>query len=166
MVRAARGEAQQLLGQEDRRDDGDVGQVGAAGEGVVEDPGHARGVLVLEHRRNGGGHRAEVHGDVLGLHDHLPVGVEQGGRGVAALLDVGGVRGVDQHHAHLLARRAQGAGDDLQFDRVKHQRSRRRWIVPCASTSPDQPGGTSSVDCPSAQSAGPRRVIAGASSPR
>ena len=66
-------------------------------------------VLLAEHRRHRGGHRAEVHGDVLGLHDHLALGVEQGGGGVAALLDVRRVRRAHQHRAHLVAGRAQRA---------------------------------------------------------
>ena len=88
--------------------DGDVGQVGAAGERVVEHPRRPGGVVLADHRRDRGGHRAEVDRDVLGLHDHLALGVEQRARGVAALLDVGRVRGLDQHRAHLLAGGAQG----------------------------------------------------------
>ena len=34
---------------------------------------HARRVVLVEDRRHRGGHRAEVHGDVLGLHHHLAV---------------------------------------------------------------------------------------------
>ena len=96
------------LAVEDGRDDGDVGQVGAAGERVVEDPGDPGGVLCVEHRGDRGGHRAEVHGDVLGLHDHLAVGVEQRGGGVAALLDVRGVRRADQHRRPSPRRRRAG----------------------------------------------------------
>ncbi len=52
VVRAAGGEAEELRAREDWRDDGDVGQVGAARERVVEDPGDAGGVvLVAEPRR-------------------------------------------------------------------------------------------------------------------
>jgi hypothetical protein len=132
-MRAAGGEAEQRAGGarmpdaargsfrgagKDGRDDGDVGQVRAAREGIVENPRDAGGVALVEHGGDCGRHRAEVHGDVLGLHDHLPVGVEQRGGGVAALLDVRRVRGVDQHDAHLLTGGAQRAADDLQFDRV------------------------------------------------
>ena len=107
-----------------------------------------------------------------------PAGVEERRRGVAALLDVRGVRGADQHRAHLLARRPQRAGDHLQLDRVERPRrpspdrearspsaprsirpgpSRRmsKLTVPWSSTSPGQPGGTSSVASGSAHSAGP-----------
>src|SRR5450755_1368462 len=101
MVRAAGREAEQAVVHEHRGDDGDVGQVGAAGEGVVEDPGDAGGVLLVKDGGDGGGHGAEVHGDVLGLHDHLTVRVEQGGGGVPSLLDIRGVGGADQHDPHL-----------------------------------------------------------------
>src|SRR4029077_11810193 len=81
----------------------------------------------------------------------------------------------DQHHAHLLACGAQGAGDDLQFDRVEHLAQptaesgpvrRSRWTVPWTSTSPDHPGGTRSVDSGRAHSAGPSTSAPGGSSPR
>ena len=120
VVGAAGGEADQALaGGEDRRYDGDVGQVGAAGERVVEDPRDPWGVILAEHRGHGGRHRAEVHRDVLGLHDHLAGRVEQRGGGVPALLDVRGVGRADQHDAHLFAGCAQRAGDDLELDRVE-----------------------------------------------
>ncbi len=81
---------------------------------------------------DGGGHRAEVDGDVLGLHDELGVGVEERGRAVPALLDVRRVGGPDQDRAHLVADRAQAAGEDLELDRVD---------VPCAVTRPLRPVG-------------------------
>ena len=62
------------------------------------------------------GHRAEVDGDVLGLHDHPAALVEQRGRAVAPLLDVRGEGGADEHRAHLLGDRAQAAADDLELD--------------------------------------------------
>ena len=71
VVGAAGGEAEQLVAGEHGRDHGDVGQVGAARVGVVEDPGATGLVVLVEHGGDRGGHRAEVDGDVLGLHDHL-----------------------------------------------------------------------------------------------
>ena len=123
VVRPAGGEADQRPIRprppgEDRGDDRDVGQVRPAGERVVEDPRAAGLVLLVEHRCDGRGHRAEVHGDVLGLHDHLAARVEDGGRAVAPLLDVRGVRRADEHGAHLLARGAQRAGHHLQLNGV------------------------------------------------
>ena len=104
---------------QDRRDDRDVRQVRPAAVGVVQDPRRAAGVVLAEHRRDRRRHRAEVDRDVLGLHDHLAVRVEQRGRAVVALLDVRRVRAADQDRAHLLARGAQRAGGDLQGDRVE-----------------------------------------------
>jgi hypothetical protein len=57
-------------------DDRDVGQVRTASERVVEDPRHPRLVVLVEHREHRRSHRTEVHRDVLGLHHHLPIGVE------------------------------------------------------------------------------------------
>ena len=104
---------------------------------VVEHPCAVGRVRLVAHRGDRGRHRAEVHGDVLGLHHHLPGRVEQRRRGVAALLDVGRVRRADQHGAHLLAGGAQRAEDHLQLHRVDgHAGSsaRRTSIAPSAST--------------------------------
>ncbi len=56
------------------------------------------------HRRR---HRAEVHRDVLGLHEQLAVGGEQRGRAVGPLLDVRAERGPAQHGPHLLGHAGQ-----------------------------------------------------------
>ena len=79
----------------------------------------------MQDRGDRGGHRAEVHRDVLGLHDHLAAGSN---------------RAVEASRRSLMfeewaeristtpiscAGGAQGAGDDLQFDRVKHARPPR-----------------------------------------
>ena len=119
VVGAAGGEAEQLAGDEDGRDQGHVRQVGAAAVGVVEDPGDARLVALAEHGGDRVGHRAEVDGDVLGLHHQLAGGVEQRGRAVVALLDVGRVSGADQRRAHLVAGGSQPADQHLQRDRVE-----------------------------------------------
>jgi hypothetical protein len=80
-----------------------VGKMGAPRERVVEHE------YVVGPRVSGGdgrdrvGHGAEVHGNVLGLRNHAPGGVEEGSGAVAALLDVGGESGADQRRAHLLA---------------------------------------------------------------
>ena len=47
-------------------------------------------------------HRAEVHGNVLGLHEQFAVGREQRGRAVGPLLDVRAERGAPEHRAHLV----------------------------------------------------------------
>ena len=98
------------------RDQRDVGQVGAAGVGVV-DHADARPAAASSSRHGGHGvgHRAQMHGDVLGLRDHPPAGVEHRRRAVAPLLDVGRMRGADQRRAHLLGDAAQArAGHHLQ----------------------------------------------------
>ena len=134
----------------------DVGQVGAAAVGVVEDPGLAGPLLEVEHGGDRVGHRAEVDGDVLGLHHQLAAGVEERGRAVVALLDVGRVGGADQGRAHLLAGGAQAADHHLQRDRVEaaHRCASAR-IVPVSSTVADQPGGTTKVASGSSKTTGP-----------
>jgi hypothetical protein len=89
MVGTARGEAEQLSLLEDRRDHGDVGEVGAPSVGVVEDPEIPVAVFLVDDHGDGVGHRAEVHGDVLRLHDQLAAGIEERGGAVVALGDVG-----------------------------------------------------------------------------
>ena len=71
--------------------------------------------VALAHRGHGGGQRAQVHGDVLGLDDQPPVGVEQRGRAVAPLLDVGRQRAVDERRAHLLRDPAKRPDRDLEL---------------------------------------------------
>ena len=132
------------------RDERHVGEVRAAGERVVEDPHCARLGLVRAHRGDCVGHRAEVNGDVLRLRDHPAAVVEERGRAVAALLDVRGERGADQHRAHLLRDRTEGGADHLQLD--VH---RRNTSVPCASVSPDQPSGIQHVAPGSSTRRGP-----------
>src|SRR4029078_4521359 len=82
------------------------------------------------------------------------------------LLDVGGVRRVHEHRAHLLADGPKRARHHLQRDRVDavvHRRS--STSVPCESTVPCQPGGTTTVVSGSRQTAGPRTRSPGASVP-
>ena len=75
---------------------------------------------------------------MLGLHHELAARVEDRGRAVAALLDVGRVGRADQHGAHLLARGAQGARDHLEGRRdrrssarpPRHRLARRRSSPP------------------------------------
>ena len=64
-----------------------------------------------------------------------------------------------KHRAHLLADRAQRAGQDLELDRVDHrappQLDRARSVH-----APDQPAGTSSVDSGSSITAGADDLVA------
>ena len=98
----------------------DVGQVRAAGVRVVEDRDLAGLEPEAHDRGDGFGHRAEVHGNVLGLRDHPPALVEQRGRAVAAFLDVRGEGGADQDGTHLLRDRPQRRADDLQLNWCDH----------------------------------------------
>ena len=93
-----------------------------------------------------------------------PAAVEQRRGGVTALLDVGRVGRADQHRAHLLADRAQRAGQHLELNRIDH-RSRSRQTLPASSTCPLQLGGISSVDSGSSTIAGPANEVPGPGAP-
>ena len=159
------GEADQLAAVERRRDDRDVGQVRAA----------ARTGRSAPTRRPARGPRPSTAATAAGIAPRWtgmcsacitisPRGVEQRGRAVAALLDVRRVRAAHQHRAHLLARGAQRAGDDLQRRRGP-SRSASALAAPCPSRpSPAQPAGTRASPRAARTSAGPRRRRAG--SPR
>ncbi len=114
VMRPAGREADQLGPVEDREDHRDVREMGPPAVGVVQDPGQPRFVALGEDRGHRRRHGPEVHRDVLRLHDHLALRVEEGGGGVAALLDVGRVRRAHQHRAHLLAGGAQRAEHHLE----------------------------------------------------
>ena len=104
-----------VRGGEDGGDEGDVVEVGAAEVGVVEDDDVARGeVEALEGGGDGGGHGAEVDGDVGGLGDHVAVGVKEGAGEVLALLDVGGEAGAAEGDAHLLGHGGEEVLEDLE----------------------------------------------------
>ena len=110
-----------------RRDEGDVGQVGAAEVGVVEDddvPWREAVGEGLQGGLDGGGHRAEVDGLVGGLGDHFGGGVEEGAGEVLAFLHVGGVAGALEGHAHLL-----GDGDEHVLEDFEADGDRRAWWV-------------------------------------
>ena len=101
-----------------------------------------------------------------------PAGVEERGRAVVALLDVGRVGGADQRRAHLVAGGAQAADQDLEGDRVEPAHRavpfpriscawNRARIVPVASTFACQPGGRIRVASGSSKTTGPSRRGAG-----
>ena len=138
VVRAADGEPESR-----RRDERDVGQMRPARVRVVQHPDVVRRRVVVHHCGDGFGHRAEVDGDVLGLHDHAPRAVKERGRAVPPLLDVRRERGADERCAHLLCDRAQRAPDHLQLDGDHGLRS--RTSVPEASATAVQPTATQQV---------------------
>ena len=90
MVRAGAGVADDLFADRKRRDERDVRQVRPTRERVVEDEDVARLRVARDHGGDRFRHRTEVDGDVLRLGDHAAAGVEERGRAVAPLLDVGG----------------------------------------------------------------------------
>ena len=140
------------------RHERDVRKVRAARVGIVERPHLAEGRTVLHHRGNRIGHRAEMHGNVLGLRDHATALVEERGGAIAPLLDVRGERRADEHCAHLFGHRAQEAADDLELDRHCRVSLSMR-----PSLAPTHPGGIQQVEPASSMTAGPVMVF---SSPR
>ena len=98
------------------RNERDVREVRAACIGIVERPHLTKGRVVLHHRGDGGGHGAEMDGDVLGLRDHATALVEERGGTVTPFLDVRREGRADEHCTHLFRDRAQEAADDLQLD--------------------------------------------------
>ena len=76
---------------EDRGDDGDVRQVGAAVVRVV-DRVHVAGLHLAgasaDHLLDGGAHRAEMHRDVWRVGDEVAVRIEQRARKVQPLTDI------------------------------------------------------------------------------
>src|SRR4051812_14800714 len=123
----------------------------AAGVRIVEDAGLALVDPELNRRRYRVRHRAEMHGDVLGLRHHAAALVEDRGRAVATLLDVRRERRADEHCAHLLGNCAQRASEYLKLD-VHH---RRRTSVPSSFVDPLQPAGTQQVEPGSSSKEGP-----------
>jgi len=91
-----------VTAQEDRRDHGDVGQMGSATIGIVEKSHIAgRETKRRENRTDGHRHRSEVDRHVVAHGDEFSVGGEDGGGVVAALFDVGRKRGAAKGCAHL-----------------------------------------------------------------
>ncbi len=105
---------------EDRHDHGDVGQVGAAGIGVVEGEGLARlqRRIALAHRPHAGAHRTQMHRHVRRIGHQPAVGVEQGAGKVQPLLDIDRVGGAFQRRAHGLGHAHEAAVEQLQSHRV------------------------------------------------
>ena len=134
----------------DPRDEGDVREVRAARVRVVD---HVELTGLRVARQDGGdrlGHRAEVHGDVLGLDDHPALLVEERGRAVPPLLDVGREGGADERRAHLLGDGPELRAENLELN-IHCSRHPERGIRP--SLTPTHPGGIQQV-APSSSSDG------------
>ena len=118
-----------VFGQEDGGDQGDVGEMGAAAEGIVEDDDvaglHAGDVV------NGGadGHRhgAEMDGEMIALGDGAAYRIVDRAGVVEALFNVRAEAGAAEGDAHLFGDRDEDGFEDFEFDRVEdHGRSPRR----------------------------------------
>ena len=118
---------------------GDVGQVGAAAViGVVGDK-HVSGMdlvgsKILFDLSDQAQQGAQVHGNMFGLSDGVAFRVEQRAGAVLALLDVGGICGLDQDCAHLLSDGHEGVSNDLQQDTVNFHASSPPFPSPKAFT--------------------------------
>jgi hypothetical protein len=112
-------EGGQLAVDEQRRDQGHVGQVRPAEKRIVHDHHVPRGPLhTPDNLPHGIGHAAQVDRDVRGLSTQLAVGVEHRAGKVQAVLDVGRQGGTLQGGAHLIAHGGDAAGEDTEFDGV------------------------------------------------
>src|SRR5437660_12912792 len=107
--------------------------------------------------------------DVLGLAEGAAFGVEQRGRAVAPLLDVGRVGGADQRLAGFLHDRGERCADHLDGDRVeRHPLGRDRDVhavskmrLSQASTLAVMPGKTTVVASICSTIAGPAKRLPG-----
>ena len=90
------------------------------------------------HRRR---HRAEMHGNVLGLHQQFAVRGEHRRRAIGALFDVGAERSAPQHGAHLGRDTREPRDEDLQGGRIEHHASLRNRSAPATPCSADHPAG-------------------------
>ncbi len=119
MVGAAGDVADQNRLVEDRRDEGDVGEVGTAEGGVVgdRDVAGAEGDGVGD-STDAGAKRAEVDGDVRGVGDESALGIEEAAGEIEAFLDVGGEGDAAEHLAHLFDEAAEPCGEEFEFDGV------------------------------------------------
>ena len=156
------------------RDDGDVVEVGAAGEGVVDDDLVARRRAVGRARR---WRRAPTPASNRGAPgcarpatSSSPSAVNSGGRAVGPLLDVRAGRGPPQHRAHLVgdagraATRSTWSAAGIEASRhalpPQHERAGRARLGPPAVGHPDRAVGLGEHDGPGA---GRRPVGAGRS---
>ena len=141
MVREVHGPGDQAVVDEDRLGQNDVRQVRAAAlVGVVADEGVARpdvlGRIAPHDVRHQVEEAAEMDRDVLGLAERLATRVEQRGRAVAPLLDVGRVRGADQRLAGLLDDRRHRRADHLDRDGIYAHGARLAHHVTATQASP------------------------------
>jgi hypothetical protein len=77
-------------------------------------------VAALDGGLDGERHRAQMHGHVIALGNHLPGRVEQSARIVAPFLDIGRKRGAFQRGAHFFRNRMKQAFEDFELDGIDH----------------------------------------------
>ena len=117
----------------------DIGKMRAAALiGIVADEDvagpHGLDRVLLEDLRHDADEAAEMDRNVLGLAKRLALDIEQCGRAVAPLLDVGGIGRADQRLAGFLHDRRQRRTDHLDGDRIeRYGRSRRESDVHATS---------------------------------
>ena len=101
------------------RDKGDVGQVRAAQERIVEHH-HITGtpVQVLDNIGHRIGHTTQMHGYMRRLRAELSVLIEYRAGIIQPILDIGGKRRVLQHRAHFVTNRLQATGKHAQFNGI------------------------------------------------
>ena len=154
-------EAEEAAVREHRAHHVDVGQVRAAARVRIVGDEHVarrqrRDRIAREDLPHDAEQRAEMHGDVLGLGDHLAAGVEDGRRAVLALLDIGRVGGLDERGAHLLGDREEGRADHLERHAVHGVSPRSRTTrKPRSSTVASWAGRMSVVASNCSTTAGP-----------
>ena len=168
-----------------RRDHGNVGQVGAAAVGVVGDKDVAgpNGRVLGEDLPDRLAHRPEMDRDVRGVDDQVAAGREQGTTEIEPLLDVDAGGRVAQRHAHLLGDAGEVVVEDLQHHGIGFggflTRSacgscepstlriyRSSSKSPPLRTSPCQPGSMTVVEVGSQRMAGPRSTSPGRTASR
>src|SRR5215472_3794748 len=120
-----------LLAEKNRHHEGEIGKMGAAGEGIVERGNVARvefEVLDSGAYRQRRGPKMDWY--VGGLGDQLTLRIEQGARKVVALLDVGRVAGLTEHHSHLFGNRGQPVVHYRERYRIELHRPTSRCRLP------------------------------------
>ena len=124
MMRGVDGPADQLVTEEDRLGENDVGQVRAAPLiGVVADEHVTRPepveLVPLQDARHDADEAAQMDRRMRRLAERIPIDIEQRARAVAPFFDVGGVAGSHQRLTHLVGDRREGAAQHLDGDRVQ-----------------------------------------------
>ena len=99
-----------------RRDRRDVGQMRSASKWIVDQSDVAFFEIERVHdRAHRQRHRAQMHRHVIAHGDRLAARIVDRAGVVAALLDVGRIGGLAQHHAHFLGDRSQQMPEQFEL---------------------------------------------------